>query len=923
MAARPIDWTWCLDLPQRFDSLLGIAEELTTAQWRPAEDDEIGGLAVNLYLVTCALLQVLHDHLHRPLLDQGLGAVWFSARLKSRERELQLLARSLAVSVLAGDSTPGREDIKSVVRLRATRWPATLRHCRLRVPRSLRVSGMYPQDCRLLADRACSARADAAGPVLVVGVSTSSWYLNPLFAAALEELGHADVRVIVLRGDELPPSRAADAVRELVARGGWAMVIGDPGGGGVGFVRAISTLTELGLPESRITVANCGLADALHLTVRGAGDREDSAAEPEPLLRGFEQVRHVALTPEERYVHRMLSDEAVERWLNRAHVLQRLDADAAVITGGTWVPNSQPHMWHRLLEVELQRGGMPSQVFVLGRSVGLGFFGYHAWLTAVCMRDRVPEAIGIYRGVLFLRWEASQELSGPIQPADLDEIATYVAARARRLTLRRRHDSKREARPTDKTTNQVARLVSQPRIGKRTPARVAEQIGSIQPPTHSVVDGRMDPSEWVRLARGGLLKRESAARNPDVTDPVHDLAATVIGFRLDADEERHLVAAYQRLSGDFKDLAARLAVHKLQLGWSELAEVPSLGFDLGTKAGRVSFARELVIRETLLTRTVNGYLAGLYLTNTTRDMSGQVLALNIDNSFETNRLGFEATSPAGVQALQLLLTHGRGVVGYSDNSLGELRERCHTFGLLGGVAEHGSVIWDEQRKEALSMIGEETRLTVARLRDALLDETDLLIDPRHQYSLRLFRHTDEGRRAADADFIRAVMARHAITGLRLIHDRRWTMVCDAGARTAGALERWRSTKGAPGFLGQVLVVGDDLEDIGVMSNVDGSRAPESVGADLRVRAAKLPMWHVHRPYQAGTLQIVRKVVHHRRRACGMCRLFPMPCLEGGDAVLVTALGLQDRSPLLPIRLHPRVGAWGRGSSGTTTDRRSS
>lgn len=663
------------------------------------------------------------------------------------------------------------------------------------------------------------------------------------------------------------------------------MLVGDSESDGVSFKKALGALTELGLHESRVCLGPRMATRRSALAVTDADDCDASAYE-------------VALPEDERHIHRLLSDEVVEQWLNRAVVLERLNADAAAVMGGEWLETgqSQSHV-QRLFEVELRRDDQRWHEFVLGRGVGLGFFGYHAWLAAICLRDRVPDALGIHNGVLFLRWETGEELSGPIEPGDLDEIATYVAARARRLARRPTTARKTEAGPMGEATLQVARLLSRP-LGLNRDAslsRVAKLIARVSSSAHSVVDGHMGPSDWVRLPNRFLLKREFVAGSPEITDPVHDLAAIVIGFGLDRSEEHHLVETYERLTGDSNDLSARLAVHKLQLGWSELADVHCLGLDLETRAGRVAFARELVIRETLLTRTVNGYLADIYLMDIRRDVGGKVWALDIDGSVETDRLGFESTSPAGVKALRLLLTHGQRVFGCTGSSLGELRERCHTFGLLGGVAERGGVIWDNQRNEALPMISEEARLSIGQLRDALLNQTDVLVDPRYQYSLRLSRHSEEGRLAVNRDEVRAVMAHEGIKGLDLIEDRRWTMVCASEAGMEEAFRRMPSITGTSRSLDHpVRVVGGNVWDLELMREADGCYAPASAGPDFRARAAGLPVRYATRRYQDGTLQIVRRALHESGGSCAACRLFPMPGLGHADAGLVAALSIQDR-----------------------------
>src|SRR5262249_20709560 len=207
---------------------------------------------------------------------------------------------------------------------------------------------------------------------------------------------------------------------------------------------------------------------------------------------------------------------------------------------------------------------------------------------------------------------------------------------------------------------------------------------------------------------------------------------------------------------------------------------------------------DLAISETLLTRTVNGYLAELCLRGLGSDVTGAVWVLRLEDVLETNHLGFDCATTAGAAALRALLAHGQQAVLATAPSLGELRERCGTFGLLGGIAEHGSVLWDERRQEAVSLVGREARRTLAELRGIVQTDTDLLIDPRHQHSLRLFRWTDGSRRGVDAGLLRDLMARHGLRGLEVREGRDGTGVRADDADEVAAWQRLRSRLFADG-----------------------------------------------------------------------------------------------------------------------------
>jgi hypothetical protein len=880
--ASPVEWTWCLDPLQPFSALLDIAAGLTTVQQRPGDEAQTGGPLLNLYLVVCALCQILGDHEHRGFADltriaaSGRGqrllraasraqhavhrrrAALVQRGLRKRQEALRALARSLADRILAGERSPGREAVAAVGRLRTAGWPAAVRRLRPRLPESFCEADLHPQDCAVLAARALESATSPRAPLLVVGLRTSGAYLAPLLAAALERLGCQGVELATLRpGAPLLPHEARQ-VRRVAHKGGWALVVDGAGQNGIAFARAMSALTDLGLSEARICLAAPEIAGRREDWPPADLDTEGlSAVELRVMWQGLSRARSVALRPGEGHVHTLLSDDAVAAWLNGRQALDLLDADSAAVVGGQALPPSGGHLLRRF-EVELRRRGGRRVEQVLARGVGLGFFGYHRWLVAACLGDHVPEVLGIRHGVLFTRWEPGAGPPDPVEPEDVDEIAAYVAARARRLDASAGPESWEPGAGVRRVARQVARTCGP--AGPLLEPYVADVLDRrLAPGRRTVVDGRMGPDAWVRTGAGGLVKVDrdeypveaDAARS---ADPIHDLAGAAIGFRLEPDEQSRLVESYARLTGDGIGLGARLAAHKLQAGWAELLEVASYRFELRTRGSRAAFARELAIRETLLTRTVNTFLAESCLPGSDPDAAGPVWLIRLDGVLETARLGFESASPAALAALRPLLVHGHRVFLVTDLSLGELRERCAVLGAAGGIAEHGSVVWDERRQTATPVAGAEALVRLGRLRDAVLQHTEILVDPRCQHSLHLFSYGDEGCRGVPAADVRRLMERCDIPGLEIVEGVRRTAVRAAGCEEAAAA---------------ALLPGDG------------------------------------EPPVTSTLEAVRTAVHGRARTCRQCA--PRPAV-GAEAELLGLLAIQDLDRLGRLRLLLRNGS---------------
>jgi hypothetical protein len=921
-AISAVEWTWCLDLLQPFAALLGIAGGLTTAQQRPGEEVETGGPLLNLYLVACALDQVLSDHLHAGFLDLAPLARGELERrllrsasrmqhavhrrrprraLRRRQRDVQALALSLATRVLAGERSAGREAMAAVARLRAGRWPAAVAAGRLQVPQAFRGADLYPADARLLAARAAEAMGAGRAPVLVVGLRPSGLYLAPLCAAALVGLGHTVELLSMRPGVPLLPHEAARA-RRLAASDGWALVLDGLGGSGTALDEVTRALGELGLAQSRICLG------ARDLPERTGGPERDGG------------TRQAIVEPGEWRIDTLLADEAIEEWLNRPHMLERLGAETAIVVRGHrfgtraempavgLVAHRRPDSHAlKLCEVELAHGSERWSELLLCRAVGLGFFGYHSWLVAACLGDLVPEVLGIGDGVLLVRWEEGEGPPEPVRPEDLEAIAAYAAARSRRLDL----GAQRGAAGAGAGGRQVGRLLARG-LGPAEPlaaAWIAEAITrAVAPPRHVAVDGRMGPSEWVRSPQGGLRKLDFEEHGFDaggrgVTDPIHDLASAVVGFRLEPDEERQLVAAYDRLSGDSRDLDARAAVQKLLVGTAELDAIRTEGLDLETRSGRATFARELAIRETLLTRTVNGYLAAVHLDGVGSDGRAGTWVVDMDEVLEQEGLGFPCASPATAQAMRSLMLHGHELVLASGRSLGEVRERCRTFGLPGAVAEDGAVAWDQRRRQPLTLLSTEARQALERLRQALGEETSVLLDPRYRHSLSLFRHTVHGRVGVDLAEVVEVIERHRLHGLEVVQDTRKTVVRAAGLDRAAAFERLRADRAAEGARGPLRVVTASPDDVELLRAAAGRYAVGSADSPLRPYRAELQLLFTSRPQ--ALLRIANRVLHGLR---GTCRHCAPPRPDAADRALVEALGLRDRARLGRLALSRRPGA---------------
>lgn len=937
---------WALDPLQTFGSLLKIAEQLSRTP-RGGADSLTGEPVTNLYLAVCALDQILSDYLHRHLyefdhlplsrpvrralrmastVERGARRAWVDrvrGRLVRTERELSRLALSAARSMLDGAAIATSTEAALAAQLARATYPASLRRAQLKLPQSFRGVDLYPDDCRRLADRAFAATAGDPGPVAVIGLRTSGLYMAPICAAQLTRLGHPRVELLSLRPGAPTLPAEERSLRSLAAAGGWAFVVDDPTWRGSAIAKTVETLELTGFRPSRVWVAACEIGNQ---PVFRSGDRDVHGAPARDVpWSGFRDVQKVPLEKSEWRIHEHLSEEAAERFLNEPGVRRRLAATrVSVKRGHPFADTGEPppvagiaarprqRRFHvqKIFEIEVQSVEGRRTELVVGRGVGLGVFGYHSYLVAHALDGFIPDLLGLQNGVLYTRWQVGPRLdSAPPSESDIDRIIGYTARRSERLKIDGDRAFAPETRAVYTGARQVARTLGRTMggVGSVAQFRIADDLSKhLAPPHRAAIDARMGPMEWVRNSAGDLVKVDFEEHGVDitdrgVTDPLHDLAATAVALGVDSAAEARLLHGYASRTKDTHRLAARFAYHRIMAGLGLLDALTADGYNPESRRQRDDFARDLVGIERALTRSVDGYLAGLYLNGLAGSESGAVWAIDLDDTLETDWLGFQATSPAGAQALRTLASHNQLTIVSTGRSLTEVQDRCDMYGIAGGIAEYGAVVWDARHGRATPVVSPDSLRSLHQLRDALLEETDIVADPLYEHSLRLFRHTPEGRRGMQVNEVNEVIRRHGIGGVEVVEGFRKTVVWVEGTDKANALDPLLRSLGVGGR--RLYAIGDEFTDLGLMRLADRAYAPANATSAVRMRAAELGISFARQARAAGVLEVVNAALHPLGGRCPECGEV---LLDPADRVLTQVLGVQDRPRLarLAFALHP-------------------
>ena len=94
-----------------------------------------------------------------------------------------------------------------------------------------------------------------------------------------------------------------------------------------------------------------------------------------------------------------------------------------------------------------------------------------------------------------------------------------------------------------------------------------------------------------------------------------------------------------------------------------------------------------------------------------------LVVLDVDGVLDRRLFGFPCTTAAGMEALSLLSAYDFSVALNTARSAAEVKDYCKAYSLTGGVAEHGSYLWDAVRQRERVLISAETARQLEELRN--------------------------------------------------------------------------------------------------------------------------------------------------------------------------------------------------------------
>ena len=914
-------YAWCLDVfPTVRDVSRRLRDELSRLG-EAIEDWQRQEIALNAFMLSCAAADAVDDYVAGESYDfspatvlPGMGALTgalqrvLDARRRYRARGQSGLRRwrgawgSAQVEFLQawlGDGHVDRAAMASrgaaLAGLLDHELPEALSRRRVKVPAAFRTQDLAHHDVIELADRFVAAFPDRGRPVLALGLRTAGSYFAPLVCAWLKLRGYRDVEAATLRPKTGVAPWEQAALARCATRQGLAVVVDEPANTGATLACTSDLLARAGVPPP-----NTVLLLPVHPTRRDWNE----ASECLPLLR----TTVITLEPEQWHKHRRLDPEPVAQQMQE-YFAARGYAEVEVCPSreaerfNHRLQRLSEEKFHsrlkRVYEVRLRdRNGRSETRFVLAKSVGWGWLGYHAFLVAERLAEFVPPLLGLRGGVLYLEW--LPDGVAPALPRDREELvlraASYVAARVKRLGL-----------PTDPQpeldrhhlkgmvllAGELSRAFGSKHAGVLKRARLCRELARRACPVPTLIDAKMRLLEWVQ-GPGCFLKTDfehhgMGKTELNLTDPAYDLAETSMNLGLSAAEERVLIQRYRQASGD-EDVEGRLFPYKLVAGIYALKSAMSNLRDPRLRHRHQEFNQTYIEAADFLTVHTARFCGRRCGAPDAPAWRSPLVVLDVDGVVDKMIFGFPSTTAAGIEALATLHAHGLAVALNSARTLDEIREYSRTYGCAGGVAEYGSVAWDRVSDRTHVLVTEESRDQLQRLARALRRIPGVFLNDRYRHSLRAYSY--EGGRTIP---LPKAIVDGTIADLGLDRLRLHQTYVDSTV-LAREVDKGKGLRALLALAGiedaETVAIGDSEADLAMFRVASRSFAPRHISTKSTARMLGCRI--AGATYQPGLLSAVRSIVHPHEGRCSRC--------DGGasapaDGLFWDLLKAADRHPL--------------------------
>jgi hydroxymethylpyrimidine pyrophosphatase-like HAD family hydrolase/hypoxanthine phosphoribosyltransferase len=894
-------YPWCLNiyptlsevahfLGEQIDRLPGLSRE-----WH--RDEAI----TNIYLLSCAISDVIDDYLLgrtydftkvtkslpfvRPVVHATVSILGVTRTIRSwrlgglrRWREdwekahLRVLQHLVATN--RGQGKGIEQDAQRLRSLLGHAFSPGLRSMRLRVPASFRSQDLTHHDVLALGQKFLKQFADRSKPLLVIGLRTAGSYFAPLLRAYLEVNGCADVSCVTLRPKSGIAKWEESRLAACAAKGGLALVVDEPMNTGSTIEKTVELLKRSGIRFSSMVVLF-----PIHPSRRDWDKTDDFLA--------IRKLCFVTLEPEEWHKHQLLDGRAKEQIKEyfEARGLQvesiSRNSRAADLDARLQFLNEQKfhNRLKRTYEVSVRdRSGRSDRRYVLAKSVGWGWLGYHAFVAGERLAKFVPPVLGLRFGMLFTEWRLS---SHPAQETRTDRTdwvgwaASYVAARAR--TLRLKSDPvpmlTREKRHTgfEYLVANLSRAYGLKPTVLLASARLRDKLSRIHCPFPALIDAKMRPLEWVDTG-SALLKSDfehhgMGKTEINVTDPAYDLAELILSWNLSSSEEDLLLARYIQGSGD-TDVRERLFLNKLLAGMRGMDKALANLRDSRLEHRMREFDRDYMSAWNGLIVHTTRFCARLCQKPANPGWRSPLVVMDIDGVLDKQIFGFPSTTMAGIEAVSMLHAHEMPVIVNTARSVREVKEYSRAYGFIGGVAEYGTWIWDALSDREQPLIDTVDCDQLEILRKQLRTIPGVFVSEDYHYIIRAYTYGGGVTKPLPTLLIQGLISQLRPDRLKIHQTYTDTTIIPKANDKGSGLRQLLTLAGHPDLT--TLAIGDSEADLPMFAVATRSFAPSHMSA--RKVATALGCHIADESYQPGLLSITRKILHTDKVGqCPLCR----------------------------------------------------
>jgi hydroxymethylpyrimidine pyrophosphatase-like HAD family hydrolase len=926
-------YDWCLKPHLTFgEAIVHLREELTKLAAMP-NGWQVSEVTTNIFLLSCGLLNCVDEYLRGPTLRLparlattrvGRGAArlvetvsekpWSGRTVRRwREHWLACLNDFLLPIVRLQAAEPAHfADVgRRLMSLLESPLPLDLRGSRIGTPTPFSRLDLTQKDFSVLGESFVRRYPDRTQSILIAGLRSSGSYFAPLLRAFFEAEGYKTVTLLTIEPNKGASRREMKELKRFAERGYLALIVDDPPYTNRTIFAALDIARRAGFAPSKVKF----------LVPTHPAKRTWFSTLPEDSV--------ITLQPEQWHKWALLELRAVE--LQLAEYFRSEDFASVTVVSShradeinatlQQIPcDERGARLKRAFEIELTTlEGEKETKYVLAKSVGWGWLGYHAFLIGHRLSGYVPPILGLRDGILYMEWISQPIVESVKERRELIETsASYVAARVRHLNLGTDSGAGTDLKRYNDGTRLLEKVLSRAYGRVLTDMLMQSRLGKLMRqrpcPFPTLIDGNMHRSEWVLGARG-LFKTDfehhgMGKSSLNVTDPAYDLADTILNFALSPAEENDLLRRYITESGDVT-VEQRLFMYKLLAGISamKVAHEQLFASPRG-KDAQHEFHRRFMSAWNFLTIEAARHCGSQCRPRADLQWSAPIIVLDIDGVLDQRVFGFPCTTAAGAEALSLLSAHKFSVALNTARSAAEVRDYCKAYSLAGGIAEHGSYIWDAVRKRERVLISAETVRQLRELRHHLQGIPGVFLDDRHQYSIRAFTYREKplgviqsllsaARSSSIGDGAVGPISTHIVH--QLLKDLRLdrltfhhtmidtTIVAKETDKGTGlvALRDWVLAEDA-----ETIAVGDTEHDLSMFRVASGSFAPSNIGCRRQARLLGCEISHY--PYQRGLLDIIDKIVHSRKweRERSTVGETPMP---GCDDLFMMVLQAADQT----------------------------